>query len=380
MKTSQTLFTPVLTFLSAGLLGIGTLTAGDAEAAEPWSLCDVFDLATFYEGGEGALIESIAMSGRLHVDAAFFRESPDEEFQSFHWRRFRNGFVAKFRGGFTLHSEAEMDWNEQDPVYDRLTDTYLSWSPGDELEIKVGKHSAAFTMDGKTSSKRLIRPERSVLNNNLWFPEEYHSGVAASGEVKGWVYDLGYFSSAGGNEFGDFEGGFFGLVSIGRDIGGLLGLDKALVAVDYVHNDEDEANFGTRDLANVISLNGKFELGDFGVWTDVGFGDGYRKQSDLFAVAIMPFYNLTEKLQLVTSYNYVTSDEVNGVRLDRYESSVVGGRADVVHELYCGLNYYFCGHKLKWHNGVEYTTASDAANDGGEYDGWGYTSALRMYW
>lgn len=364
-------------------MALGIAQAGDPgkEAAEePWTWCDLFDLATFYRGEEGALVEKIAMSGRLHADAVFFHEAPDREFDALLWRRFRNGFKANFRGGFTLHSEAEFDLNERDPLYDRLTDTYLAWSPGDELEIKIGKHSAAFTLDGKTSSRSLLRPERSVLANNLWFPEEYHSGISASGEVKGWVYDAGFFSSAGGTEFGDFDAGFFGLLSLGRDVGERIGLDKAMLAVDYVHNDEDAGNTGTRNLGNVVSLNGKFEQGDFGIWTDVGFGDGYRGQSDLFALAIMPFYSFTPKLQLVTSYNYVTSDEVNGVRLDRYENFIEPGRVDAVHEFYAGINYYLCGHKLKWHNGVEYTTARDAPDDGGEYDGWGYTSAIRVGW
>jgi len=58
----------------------------------------------------------------------------------------------------------------------------------------------------------------------------------------------------------------------------------------------------------------------------------------------------------------------------------VSGRADEVHEFFAGLNYYIYGHKLKWQNGIEYTTASDSANDGGAYDGWGFTSGIRLSW
>lgn len=30
--------------------------------------------------------------------------------------------------------------------------------------------------------------------------------------------------------------------------------------------------------------------------------------------------------------------------------------------------------------GLQYTTMDDAASDGGEYDGWGLTTGLRLYW
>lgn len=365
--------------LSLTALAAGTAFSGDPgkeEALKPWSICDVFDLATFYKGGEGAFIESLAMAGRLQADAVFFHEAPDREVDVLLWRRLREGFKAKFRGGFLLHAEADLDLNEMDPVYQRLTDAYLAWAPGDAFTLKVGKHSAPFTQDGKTSSTQLIRPERSLLSNNLWFPEEYFSGVSGGGKRNGWIYNIGIFSSSGGAEFGDFDAGNFGLLTIGRDFAKQAGLDKAVVAVDYVHNGRDRGNLGTRDMANVVSINGRFEQGDFGVWTDVEFGDGYFRQSDLFGLAIMPFYNLSKKWQLVGSYNFMTSDAPNGVRLDRYENFLESRRADSVHEFFAGVNYYLCGHKLKWQNGVEFTTADGA----GEYDGWGYTSAMRMYW
>ena len=58
----------------------------------------------------------------------------------------------------------------------------------------------------------------------------------------------------------------------------------------------------------------------------------------------------------------------------------IGDHADVAHEFYAGVNYYLCGHKLKWQTGVEYTKAKDHANDGGAYDGWGISSGIRISW
>ena len=44
-----------------------------------------------------------------------------------------------------------------------------------------------------------------------------------------------------------------------------------------------------------------------------------------------------------------------------------------------GINLLLYGHKLIWQNGVQYADMEDNAADGGRYDGWGFTSALRVY-
>jgi phosphate-selective porin OprO/OprP len=378
-------------FISPLLLALatcGTAIAGDGKQvvdslveADQASLCDFFDLATLYSNKENPILQKFALSGRLQADAAFFDASQAASSEQLLWRRFRSGFKATMFKDFTVHAEADLDLNEHNPLYNKLTDTYISWSRGDEFELLIGKQGAKYTMDGATSSKELIRMERSLLSNNLWFTEEYFTGVSATGEVDKWVYNLGFFSSDGGAEFGDFQAGYFGLVSIGYDFAETFGLDKALIRGDYVNNDPTgDGILNTRPLTQVGSINGTFEKGPWGLRTDIGAGEGWKDQSDLFAIAIMPYFNLSDKVQLVASYNYVTSSGENGVRLDRYESSVVSGRADEAHEFYAGVNYYLCKHKLKWQTGVEYTTASDSANDGGAYDGWGVSSGIRISW
>jgi phosphate-selective porin OprO/OprP len=52
----------------------------------------------------------------------------------------------------------------------------------------------------------------------------------------------------------------------------------------------------------------------------------------------------------------------------------------VAHEFFAGINYYLYGHKLKWQNGVEYTTASNSGTNNHDYNGWGFTSAFRLSW
>ncbi len=344
------------------------------------SLCDIFDRAVLYRNEDFLPFQKFALSGRLQADAAFF-EADQGDYDSLEWRRFRYGFKSTHFDHFTVHSEVDFDLVDSDPLYTKLTDTYVGWSKSDALEIKLGKQGALFTMDGATSSKQLIRMERSLLSTNLWFPEEYFSGATASGEIGNWVYSTGIFSSDGGKEFGDFEAGSFGLLSLGYDFAEATGLDKALVRGDFVYNDiSGEGILNTRSLNNIVSLNATFERGPWGIRTDLASACGWDTQSDLVGVAIMPYYRISERWQLVTSYNYVSSEGPNGVRFDRYEGRIETGRSDEAHEFYFGVNYYLCEHKLKWQTGVEYTTTEDFANDGGAYDGWGLTSGIRISW
>jgi phosphate-selective porin OprO/OprP len=344
------------------------------------TLCDLFDRAVLYKNEDYLPFQKFALTGRLQADAAFF-EADQGDYDSLEWRRFRYGFKSQHFDHFTLHAEADLDLVDSDPLYNKLTDTYIGWSKSDALGIKIGKQSAPFTLDGATSSKSLIRMERSLLSHNLWFPEEYFTGATAAGEIDHWVYTVGLFSSDGGSEFGVFEAGYFGLFSLGYDFADALAVDKALVRVDYVNNDPTgKGDLNTRNLTDVVSLNATLEQGRWGLRGEVAGGSGFGTQSDITAVAIMPYYSINDQWQLVASYNYVTSDDPNGVRLDRYESSIESGRVDEAHEFYFGVNHYLCEHKLKWQTGVEYTTAYDIANDGGAYDGWGLSSGIRISW
>lgn len=357
--------------------------AGPAAIEEPtlFTSCDISDYATWYSNKDNPVIQKFAFTGRLQADASYFDGGHGDRYQDAIWRRFRAGFKTQLFGDFTVHSEVDLDLNSPDPLYNKLTDAYIAWSPADAFELRLGKHGAPFTLDGATSSKKLIRLERGLLASNFWFTDEYFTGVSANGEVGNWIYRLGAFSGDidSNSEFGKFNAGYFGLASLGYNFAAVTGLDKSLVRVDYLYNEEDENN-GTADLEQIVSLNSQLEKAAFGVWTDLAAARGYSDQSDLFAVEVMPFVNLSAQWQLVTSYHYVTSSGDNGVKLDRYENRIETGRSDAAHDFYVGVNYYLCGHKLKWQTGVEYTTASDHADDGGGYDGWGVTSGIRISW
>ena len=87
-----------------------------------------------------------------------------------------------------------------------------------------------------------------------------------------------------------------------------------------------------------------------------------------------------DSLQLAVRYQYAYSSEDNGLKLQkRYEGKVTSGFGDRYRALYAGLNYFLYGQKLKFMLGAEYDDMEDHADDGGEYQGWTWFGAIRLY-
>ena len=354
----------------------------------------IWGTAKFIDNDDANVLQSLAFTGRLQGDAYSF-QSEDSSYEDLEWRRLRLGFKAKLFHDFTLHAEMDGDMNDVDEdswdaFYGRLTDSYVGWKSSNALKIKLGKQSAGFTLDGATSSKKLIVPERSIVAGNLWFTTEYFTGAAVYGEVEDWSYKVGGYSASGENEFGHFESGYFALLSAGHKIG-----DKGSLRLDYVYNDPDydgAYKVGTKDLEHVVALVYKQMISEkLGLWADIAGAKGFADQphgSDLLGVDIMPFYNFSDSLQLVLQYAGVTSlDNQADVKMSRYASknakSFNNNNSDPVetaHNLLLGFNWYLYGHKLKWQNAIEYNYGKGLASTGDDYNGYGVTSALRLSW
>ena len=110
------------------------------------------------------------------------------------------------------------------------------------------------------------------------------------------------------------------------------------------------------------------------------FYPGYLGQRDLWAAMLMPYFNATDKLQLVTRYTLVDSDGLNGISLNTYENRVVNRAGDRYNEGYAGVNYFFYGHRLKVQTGMQYADMRDRADDGGAYAGLSWTAGVRVGW
>jgi len=353
---------------------------GTADESDRKSAYDsVWNRVVFYDNPNSNTLKKFAFTGRLQGDYYSFEESDWGSNSDFSWRRFRVGFKASLFEGITLHSEADMDLNDPAPLYKKLTDSNLAWTSPSGVTIKLGRQSAPFTLDGSTSSKKLYTLERSKISGNLGFPKEYFPGITFSGKRNNWEYLAGLFSSDHGPEFDEaFDYGRFALFSVGYNFKENLGMDNALVRLDYVNQEQDLTN-KTPDHKNVASLVAKFEKGDFHLWTDLSLSGGFGSQNDLIGLQLMPFYDITDRTQVVFRYTYLKSSGGDSIRLSKYEKGLFGIKGNEASEMFLGINHYLYGHKLKWQNGIQYTEMDRASGNEG-YDGWGFTSGIRISW
>ena len=340
----------------------------------------IWQFAKWYKNDSNPVVQQVLFSGRYQHE---YTALGADQGNNGEWnvRRMRFGPKVTLFKNWLVHGEIEVNPQEAEPFYLRVTDLYVKWTKNPAFQVTVGKHGVAFTMDGSTSSKELLAIDRSNLSNNIWFGYEYIPGISVSGELDAWRYYGGLYSGGTGNrEFGEFDAGVFTLVAVGYDFGEALGVKEALLMGNYVYQQEDPDNTFTRPLDHVGSVNFKFEAERWGVRGDLSYASGYLEQGDLFGLMAMPFVNLTDKLQVIARYTLITSDLPNGVRLANYERRVVPRRGDRYREGYLGLNYFFYGHKLKLQSGLQFADLQDRANDGGEYVGVSWTNGLRVSW
>jgi len=124
----------------------------------------------------------------------------------------------------------------------------------------------------------------------------------------------------------------------------------------------------------------RFASGNWGLRSDLSGAIGYGTQRDLIGLVLMPFYEISEALQLVCRYSYIHSFGDNGIRFGRYENRIDKDRGDQYDETFLGLNWLLYGHRFKLQTGFKYTWMNDSADDGGHYRGWGWTTGLRLSW
>ena len=372
--------------ICALIVGLLYCSASPVQAEEKSGFDKAWSYLTLYENDEGRF-QKFALVGRAQVDVVWVdpdgldeEGTPLENFNDTRWRRFRFGAEAYMFDTWKLHLEVNYDLNEGfDDGYTNLTDAYIQWEPSKRLKIKALKQSAGFTLDGDTSSKRLLTLERNNLTNNLWFTSEYFNGLLLNGKFAGnFSYKASFFSSGGDAEF-DWDGAsWFTFWQLGYKVN-----DTTQLRLDYVYQDEDD-QAATRDFEQIVSFVPKWQSGPWGVWGDLTFGKGFadQGQEDVWGFHIKPFYDFNDNFQVVLAYTYVDGDGDNSVRLNRYDNRVenVDSRGDRVQDIYGGVNVYFYGHKFKWQTGVTFTTMDDASDGGRDYEGWTLGTGLRVYW
>ena len=334
----------------------------------------------WYDDKENPVVQRVVFTGRYHHDWAMVDADQGEHDEN-NARRMRFGPRITLMRNFLLHTEVEVNPQEREPFYMRLTDAYVQWSKSPALFVTVGKHSVPFTQEGATSSRELLTIDRSNLANNIWFGQEYMPGLSVGGRKGVWTYRGSVYSAgAMDREFGVFNGGIFTMAVLGYDLAKALGVKEASVTGNYLYQQPDVNNTFTRRYEHITSVNFRFEEGRVGVRGDLSTAVGYLGQRDVWAYMLMPYVNATSRLQFVGRYTFVDSDGNNGVSLPTYESRVVRGAGDEYNEGYLGVNYYFYGHRLKLQSGVAFADMQDRANDGGAYSGTSWVTGLRIGW
>jgi phosphate-selective porin OprO/OprP len=334
----------------------------------------------WYRDDSNPVVQRVLLSGRLHFEYADL-DADQGNHSEWNVRRWRIGPRITLFRTVIFHGEVELDPQRHDPFYERFTDLYVQWTKSPRFVLTVGKQGAPFTLDGATSSRELLTIDRSNLANNIWFPQEYLPGVSVSGRRSAWVYRTGLYSAGEANrELGEFTGGAVVLGVLGYDFAPALGAREALLSGNYVYQHPDPDNTFTRELDHIGSINFRLETTKYGFRSDLAAASGYFEQTDLWAFQAMPFYNVTDKAQLVARYTFVGSGGPDGIRLATYESRVVSDRGDEFHELYFGANYYLYGHRLKLQTGLQFGDMNDSANNGGAYSGLSWTTGLRLGW
>jgi len=349
------------------------------EAAEGKPLGDrIWALPTLYKNDDSSFLNEFRLVGRAHFDA-FTLDSDVGSNEDWIVRRLRIGAKARFFHNLYFHTEVDLNAQNPDPLYSRLTEANLAWKFNDAATLSVGKLGVNFTLDGATSSNELLTINRSNLSNNLWFPTRYFSGVAVNGKIGQWQYNTGYFSSGTETpEFGNFDAGYFWLGSVGYNFGKALGVKKALLRADYVYNDPNLENNATRPFEQIGALVFQLDAGRWGFSAEVDGGVGFGTQSDVWGVNVMPWFNITKQLQAAGRYTYVASQDPGGVRMGRYDTTVTSRRGDEYSEIYGGLNYYVYGHRLKVQTGVSYVSLAGTPGTNDEYHAWQWTTSLRI--
>jgi phosphate-selective porin OprO and OprP len=334
----------------------------------------------WYNDGESPVVQRILFTGRFQEDYAAV-DADQGGHNEWNVRRLRLGPRVTFFHDYLFHTEVELNPQEHDPLYVRMTDLYVAWQKNPKSVITVGKQSVPFTQEGATSSKELVTIDRSNLVNNIWFTQEYMPGVSLSGRAAPWTYRAGVYSSGAMNrELGKFNGDAFTLMLVGYDFAKKLKVREATLTGNYLYQHPDVNNTFTKRWEHVMSIHFKLEQPRWGFRSDLSNTKGYLGQRNVLGVMAMPIFNATDKLQFVARYTFLDSDGINGLTLATYENKVVSGRGDRYTEGYIGANYYFYGHKLKLQTGVQFAEMQDRANDGGAYSGTSWTTGLRIGW
>ena len=370
-----------ITVLVIGL-GFGGWCLAD-NGQDPSIYDRIWALPALYENTDNPNIQSFSLIGRYH--GQYWSVDADQgDANDWENRREIFGFNSRWFQDFTLQAQMFVK-TDGVGLYDGLYVAYIKWSsPDTDFSVSAGRLDYLFTgYERSESSKKISAIERGLLVNQI-MPAEV-IGVHLRGQRGRFSYHGGLFSRSIEQEFDDFNNGSAAVVGAGYDTA--LFYEEGRVHLDYLHNPGNSEDNAFRPYRHVVSLWHKGESGRLAMGIDLTYAQALETDGHVIGLTLEPTWMLlnrvfgkSDPLQLAVRYQYANSNEDNGLTLQRrYEQKVTMGDGDHYQALYAGLNYFLYGHKLKLMMGAEYAHMKDAADDGGEYRGWTWFGAVRLY-
>jgi phosphate-selective porin OprO/OprP len=423
---TETLANPTSSNTATGLL-VGKLV-GETNFDRAWSAF------TLYKDNNNPLLQELSLQGQLqvqyadgnsdngHFDIRDFKEANAANSQTvwgdnFEARRARIGFKSRCYQNWKFGSQIDTDTTGgANKIYRDIYELYLTYAPTDAMNFTVGKTELKFGRQQEILSKEILTLERSLVSN-LLAPGEL-TGVMVNGKgiQDHWTYELGVYGTGRARALTGYNEGTVTLGKVGYDYSGQSSLDTALASVQFMHNcapgfkETDSDNFyssASPAFTDSIALTNDITIGHFGLITDILYGFGYQgtadqaevqkslNQTDVFGISLIPSYFIASGLQLVGQLQWATSERAqpasgstpattNLTLYSRYEKWAPGviQNGDNYASAYIGLNYYIYSHKLKFMNGIQYSTMDGGlakADQTTSYDGYTFLSGLRFY-
>ena len=362
---------------ASGLL-LGKLS-GDSALDQAWSA------ATLYKDNSNPILEEFDLTGRAQFD--YFKVDADKgQNDFFEIRRLRMG-ADTFWADRLIEVKATLDttlhsYNAPEVFYNRMTDLFINFHFSDAVNLRLGKFEPHFGYDREFSDNTQVFFERSFFDDQVFnnTGNDYMSGASVSGKVGKWGYQAAVFSDNVGQELGHFNGGESCLAEISYDFAADLHADKALWALDFMHMNNNPYSNVFNTMENAAATYFDYHRGQFGLVTQLGYGDGIDSKGSIYQWMLMPTYLLTKQLELVTRYQLGLAAKDNGITtLNRQEKTLGKFTGDTANLVYVGLNYYLYGQKLKLMAGEQYDNLSGGTGVKAGYEGWTTLVGLRMY-
>lgn len=413
----------------------------------------MLDRFTVYHSDTGFL-RNLAFAGRYqgqffhnsqHANASALQGAVDDNDTDWYTRRFRFGFKADLLDSFSLAADVNLDptWSNDDTrfagagyadrdgngrrrgevgFFQNFYRIELDWKLRKGVTFALGKLDPDVTLEDAMSTAKLYTVEMSSAAEML----NHDSTGGAKLELNGVLGNdvvLGVFN--GGTEddhrtyaTGSLEAQVSNLPQTNGDWGVQVKLNRNLWQAPangkapagdlekvraglwwfHAQDSEDPATMGLdtnyEEFTDVMSANSEVKGERWGALSDLLYGnvDSVKdNDTDVWGIVLMPYVDVTKKLQLVYRYvrmwgNYDEEDRLAGrgpgVDLEcrlRTGSGMMEGDALTSH--YLGLNYYLCGHNLKLQFGLEHLGLEDPRPGTAipEAEFWSYQSAVKMF-